>query len=140
MTQIELLLCKKGLDNLKEIKYSFLQRDPRTTLIGTKWVFRNKPDESGNVVRKKSRLVAKGYNQEEDIDFDETFAHLAHLEAICIFLASASYMGIKLFQKDVECSFLNGFLQEEVYVEHVPSFKILIFLIICLNFKKLSMG
>ena len=103
-------------------------------------MFCNKLDESGNVVRNKARLVAKGYNQEEGIDFDETFAPIAHLEAIRILLAFASYMGIKLFQMDVKCAFLNGVLQEEVYVEQPTGLKILIFLIMCLNFKKVYMG
>jgi len=92
-------------------------------IIGTKWVFRNKLDESGNVVRNKARLVAKVYNQEEGIDFDKTFVPVARLEAIRILLAFASHMGIKLFQMDVKCAFLNGFLQEEVYVEQLPGFE-----------------
>jgi len=91
------------------------------------------------VVRNKTRLVAKGYNQEEGIDFDETFAPVTRLEAIRIRLAFVSYMGIKLFQMDVKCAFLNGFLQE-VYVEQPPVLKILTFLIMCSNFKKLSMN
>jgi len=79
-------------------------------VIGTKWVFHNKLDESGNVVRNKATLVVKGYNQEEDIDFDKTFTPVACLGAIHILLAFASYMGIQLFQMDVKCAFLNGFL------------------------------
>jgi len=91
-------------------------------IMGTKWVFRNKLDENGNVVRNKARLVAKGYNQEEGIDFDETFALVARLEAIRILSTFASYMNIKLYQMDVKCAFLNVYLQEEVYVEP-PSFE-----------------
>jgi len=74
-------------------------------------------------MRNKARLVAKGYNQEEGIDFDETFAPVARLEAICILLALASYMGFKLFQMEVKCVFSNGLLQEEVYVEQPPGFE-----------------
>jgi len=66
--------------------------------------------------------VAKGYNQEEGIDFDETFALVARLEAIRILSTFASYMNIKLYQMDVKCAFLNVYLQEEVYVEP-PSFE-----------------
>ena len=79
--------------------------------------------DSGNVIRNKARLVAKGYNQEEGIDFDETFAPVARLEAIRILLTFASYMNIKLYQIDVKCAFLNGYLQKEVYVEQSPSFE-----------------
>ena len=67
--------------------------------------------------------MQKGINQEEGIDFDETFAPVACLKAIRILLAFASYMATKLFQMDVKCAFLHGFLQEEVYVEQPPRFK-----------------
>ena len=67
-------------------------------------------DKSGNVARNKTRLVAKGHNQEDGIDFDENFGTVARLEAICILLAFASYMKIKLFQMDIKFAFLNGFL------------------------------
>ena len=67
-------------------------------IIGTKWVFRNKLDENGYVTRNKARLVAKGYNQEEGINFDETFALVARLEAIRLLLAYASIMDIRLYQ------------------------------------------
>jgi len=92
-------------------------------VIGTKWVFRNKLDEDENIVRNKARLVVKGCNQEEGIDFDKTFAPIARLEAIRILLAFASYMNIKVYQMYVKCGFLNGYLQEEVYVEQPPSFE-----------------
>ena len=75
---------------------------------GTKRAFRNKLDQNENIVKNKARLVAKGYSQEEGIDFDETFAPVAHLEVIRILLAFASYMSIKLYQTDVKCTFLNG--------------------------------
>jgi len=90
--------------------------------IGTKWVFRNKLDEAGNVIRNKARLVAKGYAQEEGIDFDETFAPVARLEAIRIFLAFAAHHQFKVFQMDVKSAFLNGKLEEEVYVYQPPGF------------------
>jgi len=85
-------------------------------VIGTKWVFRNKMDENGNIVRNKARLVAKGYNQEEGIDFDETYAPVARLEAVSLLLAYACMCNFKLSQMDVKSAFLNGFLNEEVYV------------------------
>ena len=86
-------------------------------MIGTKWVFRNKKDDHGKVVRNKARLVAKGFSQ-EGLDFGETFAPVARLdEAICILLAYASSHDIKLFQMDVKSAFLNGYINELVYVE-----------------------
>ena len=73
--------------------------------------------ELGNVVRNKAQLVAQGYNQEEGIDFNETFALVARIEAIRLLLAFACHMNFKLFQMDMKSAFLNGFIQEEVYVE-----------------------
>nr|KYP45268.1 Copia protein [Cajanus cajan] len=90
-------------------------------IIGTKWVFRNKLDESGIIIRNKARLVAKGYNQEEGIYYDETFSPVARIEAIRLLLAYASIMNFKLYQMDVKSAFLNGFIQE-VYVKQPPSF------------------
>ena len=86
-------------------------------IIGTKWVFRNKLDENRVVIRNKARLVTNGYNQEERIDFDETFMLVARPEAIRMLLAYASCMNIKLYQMDVKSAFLNGIINEEVYVE-----------------------
>ncbi|GJX18786.1 retrovirus-related pol polyprotein from transposon TNT 1-94 [Tanacetum coccineum] len=86
------------------------------TIIGTKWVFRNKLDENGIVSRNKARLVAQGYNQQEGIDYDETYALVARLESIRILLAYACALDFKLFQMDVKSAFLNDFINEEVYV------------------------
>ena len=91
--------------------------------IGTKWVFRNKLDKNGKVIRNKARLVAQGYNQQEGIDYDETFAPVARLEAIRMLLAFASYKGFMLYQMDVKSAFLNGFIFEEVYVNQPPGFE-----------------
>lgn len=88
-----------------------------------KWVFRNKLDEHGTIIRNKARLVVKGYNQQEGIDYEETFAPVAGLEAIRIIIAIASYMGFKLYQIDVKCAFLNGFLNEDVYGEQPSGFE-----------------
>ncbi|GKA41043.1 retrovirus-related pol polyprotein from transposon TNT 1-94 [Tanacetum coccineum] len=86
------------------------------TIIGTKWVFRNKLDENGIVSRNKARLVAQGYNQQEGIGYDETYALVARLESIRILLAYACALDFNLFQMDVKSAFLNGFINEEVYV------------------------
>nr|GEU61832.1 reverse transcriptase domain-containing protein [Tanacetum cinerariifolium] len=90
--------------------------------IGTKWVYRNKKDERGVVVRNKARLVAQGHRQEERIDYDEVFAFVARIEAIRIFLAFASYIGFIVYQVDVKSAFLYGKIDEEVYVSQPPGF------------------
>ncbi|GKB66171.1 retrovirus-related pol polyprotein from transposon TNT 1-94 [Tanacetum coccineum] len=91
-------------------------------MIGTKWVFRNNLDENGIVSQNKARLVAQGYNQQEDINYDETYALVARLESIRILLAYACALDFKLFQMDVKSAFLNGFINEEVYVAQPPGF------------------
>ncbi|KAK1627194.1 hypothetical protein QYE76_001509 [Lolium multiflorum] len=92
-------------------------------VIGTKWVFKNKQDEHGIVVRNKARLVAQGYSQVEGVDYGETFAPVARLESIRILLAYAAHHGFKLQQMDVKSAFLNGPLHEEVYVKQPPGFE-----------------
>ncbi|GJT05151.1 putative ribonuclease H-like domain-containing protein [Tanacetum coccineum] len=81
--------------------------------IGTKWVYQNKKDERGVVVKNKARLVAQGHRQEKGIDYDEVFAPMARIEAIRIFLAFASYMGFIVYQMDVKSAFLYGKIDEE---------------------------
>ncbi|GJV09682.1 retrovirus-related pol polyprotein from transposon TNT 1-94 [Tanacetum coccineum] len=88
----------------------------------TKWVYRNKLDENGVVSRNKVRLVAKGYNQQKGIDYDETYAPVARLESIRILLAYACALDFKLFQMNVKSAFLNGFINEEVYVAQPSGF------------------
>ncbi|GJY99090.1 putative ribonuclease H-like domain-containing protein [Tanacetum coccineum] len=83
--------------------------------IGTKWVFRNKKDERGIVIKNKARLVAQGYTQEEGIDYDEVFAPVARIEAIRLFLAYASFKDFVVYQMDVKSAFLYGKIEEEVY-------------------------
>ncbi|GKB39121.1 putative ribonuclease H-like domain-containing protein [Tanacetum coccineum] len=89
--------------------------------IGTKWVYRNKKDERGIIVRNKARLVAQGYKQEEGIDYDEVFAPVARIEAIRLFLAYASFMNFLVYQKDVKSAFLYGTIEVEVYVSQPPA-------------------
>ncbi|GJR90753.1 putative ribonuclease H-like domain-containing protein [Tanacetum coccineum] len=83
-------------------------------VIGTKWVFRNKRDERGTIIKNKARLVAQGYRQEEGVDYDEVFAPVARIEAIRLFLAFASFMGFTVYQMDVKSAFLYGNITEEV--------------------------
>ncbi|GJU95266.1 retrovirus-related pol polyprotein from transposon TNT 1-94 [Tanacetum coccineum] len=92
-------------------------------IIGSKWVFRNKRDETRIVIKNKARLIAQGYNQQEGIDYDETFGPVAILEAIRIFLAFATYMNFIVYQMDVKSAFLNGKLKEEIYVKQPLGFE-----------------
>jgi hypothetical protein len=112
------------LNNFTRNQVWTLEKPPQDArIIGTKWVFRNKQDDQGVIVRNKARLVAKGFSQVEGLDFGETFAPVARLEAIHILLAYASCYDIKLYQMDVKSAFLNGFINELVYVEQPPGFE-----------------
>nr|GEZ44789.1 putative ribonuclease H-like domain-containing protein [Tanacetum cinerariifolium] len=91
--------------------------------IGTKWVYMNKKDERGIVVRNKARLVAQGHTQEEGINYEEVFAPVARIEDIRLFLAYASFMGFMVHQIDVKSAFLYGTIEEEVYVCQPLGFK-----------------
>nr|GFB87469.1 retrovirus-related Pol polyprotein from transposon TNT 1-94 [Tanacetum cinerariifolium] len=86
------------------------------TPLTLKWIFKNKNDEENTVIRNKSRLVVRGYHQEEGIDFKESFALIARMEAIKIFLAFAAHKSFTVFQMDVKIAFLHGTLKEDVYV------------------------
>nr|GFD32107.1 retrovirus-related Pol polyprotein from transposon TNT 1-94 [Tanacetum cinerariifolium] len=92
------------------------------SVIKTKWIFKNKKDESSSVIQNKATLVAVGYSQQEGIDYDETFAPVARIEAIRLFLAYAAHKDFTIFQMDIKATFLNGILKEEVYVGQPPSF------------------
>nr|GEU87011.1 hypothetical protein [Tanacetum cinerariifolium] len=91
--------------------------------IGTKWVYRNKKDERGIVIRNKARLVAQGHIEEDGINYEEVFAPVVRIEAIRLFLAYASFMGFILYQMDVKSAFLYGTIEEEVYVCQPPGFE-----------------
>jgi hypothetical protein len=92
-------------------------------VIGTKWGFKNKQGENGEIVRNKVHLVAQWFNQVKGLDFRETFAHVPHLEAIRILLASVASKGFKLYKMGMKSAFLNGVIQEEVYVRQPPGFE-----------------
>ncbi|GKC76888.1 retrovirus-related pol polyprotein from transposon TNT 1-94 [Tanacetum coccineum] len=91
-------------------------------VITLKWIYKVKLDELGCILKNKAWLVARGYRQEEGIDFEESFAPVARLEAIRIFLAFAAHMNMVVYQIDVKTTFLNGNLREEVYVSKPDSF------------------
>jgi hypothetical protein len=112
------------LENFERNQVWTLVKPPKdVNVIGTKWDFKNKQGEDGEIVRNKAHLVAQGFSQVEGLDFGETFAPVAHLEVSRILLAFAASKGFKLYQMDVKCAFLNGVVQEEVYVRQPPGFE-----------------
>ena len=102
--------------------WDLVPKPERKNTIGTKWVFRNKLNEHGEVIRNKARLVAQGYSQ-QGIDYTETFAPVARLEAIRLLLSYAVNHNITLYQMDVKSAFLNGVISEEVFVKQPPGFE-----------------
>nr|CAN81640.1 hypothetical protein VITISV_004897 [Vitis vinifera] len=103
--------------------WELVPRPSNENIIGTRWVFRNKIDENGIIVRNKERLVTQGFNQKEEIDYEETFVPVARLEAIRMLLAFTCFKDFVLYQMDVKSAFLNDFIDEEIYVEQPPSFQ-----------------
>jgi hypothetical protein len=106
------------LDQIEKNKtWDLVPRPDNKNVIGTKWVYINKLNEYGKIVRNKARLVCKGYPQVEGVEFKQTFSPVAIIEAIRMFLAFACYKKIKVYRMDAKSTFLNGDLEEEVYVE-----------------------
>ncbi|GJR53731.1 retrovirus-related pol polyprotein from transposon TNT 1-94 [Tanacetum coccineum] len=102
--------------------WELVPRPDKVTVITLKWIYKVKLDEPGGILKNKARLVAHGYHQEEGIDFEESFALVARLEAIRIFLAFTAHMNMVVYQMDVKTAFLNGNLREEVYVSQSDEF------------------
>jgi hypothetical protein len=120
-----LLAMQEELNNFNRNDVWVLEPAPKNkNIIGTKWVFCNKEDEHGLVVCNRARLVAKGYSQVKGLDFGETFATVARLEAIQLLLAYSSFNDIKLYQMDVKSAFLNGEINELVYLSNLSGLKI----------------
>jgi hypothetical protein len=109
---------EEELDQIeKNETWELVPRPKDKNVIGTKRIFRNKLNRDGKVTRNKARLVCKGYAQVEGIDFEETFSLVAKMEEFRLILVDACLEKIKLYQMDVKSSFLNGELEEEVYIE-----------------------
>ncbi|GKE39366.1 retrovirus-related pol polyprotein from transposon TNT 1-94 [Tanacetum coccineum] len=102
--------------------WELVPRPDKVMVITLKWIYKVKLDELGGILKNKARLVARGYRQEGEIDFEESFAPVARLVAIRIFLAFAAHMNMVVYQMDVKTAFLNGNLQEEVYVSQPNGF------------------
>ncbi|KAL0403633.1 UNVERIFIED_CONTAM: Retrovirus-related Pol polyprotein from transposon TNT 1-94 [Sesamum radiatum] len=94
-------------------------------VIGVKWIYKTKYKEDGSIHKQKTRLVAKGYSQQPGVDFTETFALVARMETIRIVVAISAQLGLPVYQLDVKSAFLNGELQEEVYVEQPTGYIVL---------------
>ena len=90
--------------------------------IGVKWVYKTKTNKEGQVEKYKARLVAKGYKQRQGIDYDEVFAPVARIDTIRLLTAVAAQNKWKIYQMDVKSAFLNGYLEEEVYIEQPPGY------------------
>ncbi|GKB30785.1 retrovirus-related pol polyprotein from transposon TNT 1-94 [Tanacetum coccineum] len=118
------LVMQKELNQFKRNKVWTLVLAPHgKTIIGTKWIYRNKMDENGVVLRNKAILVTQGYKLEEGIDYDETLTPVERVETVRIFFAYVAYMGFVVYQMDVKSAFLNEKLTEEVYVQQPPRFE-----------------
>ncbi|GJR84479.1 retrovirus-related pol polyprotein from transposon TNT 1-94, partial [Tanacetum coccineum] len=91
-------------------------------VINMKWIWKNKRDEENTVICNKARLVAKGYAQKEGIDFEESFAPVARLEVIRLFIVYTAYKSFPIYQMDIKIVFLYGPLKEEVYVNKPDGF------------------
>ena len=109
-------------------------------VIGTKWIFKNKQDAHGIFIWNKVRLVAQGFSQVEGIDYGENFAPVARLESIRMALAYASRHNFKIYQMDVKSAFLNGPINELVYVKQPPGSRIPSSLIMFINSTRCSMA
>ncbi|GAA0154030.1 transmembrane signal receptor [Lithospermum erythrorhizon] len=107
---------------LRNDVWELVPRHEAHNVIGTKWIYKNKSDEHGNVIRNKARLVAHGYSLVEGVEFEETFEPVARLETIILLLCLACLMEFKLFQMDVKSVFLNGITEEEVYMQQPKGF------------------
>nr|GEZ47653.1 Gag-Pol polyprotein [Tanacetum cinerariifolium] len=102
--------------------WELVDRPLCTNIINLKWLWKNKRDEENTVIRNKSRLVAKGYAQKEGVNFEESFAPVARLEAVRLFIAYAAHKSFTLYHMDVKTAFLYGHLKEEVYVNQPDGF------------------
>ncbi|GKA18624.1 putative ribonuclease H-like domain-containing protein, partial [Tanacetum coccineum] len=102
--------------------WELVPRPDKVMVITLKWIYKVKLDDLGGILKNKARLVARGYRQEKRINFEESFAPVARLEAIRIFLAFAAHMNMVVYQMDVKTVFLNGNLWEEVYVSQPDGF------------------
>nr|GEU69636.1 hypothetical protein [Tanacetum cinerariifolium] len=114
---------QEELNEFKRLKvWELIPRPDKVMVITLKWIYKVKLDELGCILKNKAHLVAHGYRQDEGIDFEESFAPVARLESIRIFLAYATHKNMVVYQMDTKTAFLNGNLREEVYFSHPDGF------------------
>ncbi|XP_060170433.1 uncharacterized mitochondrial protein AtMg00820-like [Lycium barbarum] len=136
LSQIEPKNIKEAL---KDVDWLAAMQEELHQFEGNKVGVSHKVDEFGNTTRNKARLVVQGYNQEEGIDYDETFSLVARMEAISILIAFASHMEFKLFQMDVKSAFLNGYLKEEFLSSNLLVLKVMSIPSMCSSLPRLYM-
>jgi hypothetical protein len=117
------MAMQEGLNNFTRNEVWSLVERPKKNVIGTRWVFWNKQDEHGVITRNKVRLAAQRFTQLEGIDFGETYAPVARLESIRMLITYVTHHDFKLYQMDVKSAFLNGPIQELVFVEQPLGFE-----------------
>ncbi|GKC83480.1 retrovirus-related pol polyprotein from transposon TNT 1-94, partial [Tanacetum coccineum] len=118
-----IIVMQEELNEFEHLKvWELVPRLDKVMVITLKWIYKVKLDELGGILKNKARFVARGYRQEEGIDFEESFAPVARLDVIQIFLAYAAHMNMIVYQMDVKTTFLNGILREEVYVSQPDGF------------------
>ncbi|GJW19230.1 retrovirus-related pol polyprotein from transposon TNT 1-94 [Tanacetum coccineum] len=114
---------QEELNEFEHLEFWELVPHPDKVMVITlKWIYKVKLDELKGILKNKAKLVSCRYCQEEGIDFKESFAPVARVEAVRIFLAFAAHMNMIVYQMDVKMAFLNGILREEVYVSHLDGF------------------
>nr|GFC43438.1 Gag-Pol polyprotein [Tanacetum cinerariifolium] len=127
---LEAMADSAWIESMQEKLYQFdrldvwevVDRPLCTNVINLKWLWKNKRDEENTVIRNKSRLAAKEYAQKEGVDFEESFAPVARLEAVRLFIAYAAHKSFTIYQMDVKTTFLYDPLKEEVYVNQPDGF------------------
>ena len=118
-----LKVMNKELDQIeKNHTWEHVPRPQDKNVVGTKWILKKKLNKNGQIIKNTAKLVCKGYAQVQGIDFEKNFSPVARLEAIKMFFAFACFKNFKIYQMDVKSTFLNGTLEEEVYIEQLEGY------------------
>jgi hypothetical protein len=109
---------------MKNDVWEIVPRPKNKSIVSSKWIYRIKHATDGNIDKYKARFVAQGFSQKEGVDYDETFSLVARYTSIRAIMSIATHMGWRIHQMDVKTSFLNGKIEEEVYLEQPHSFEV----------------